>query len=300
MNPPATPPKSPHPPAPLYPLPQAGHAARLPAGLKPEDWQRLRLAAHALPQVLTPADLDTDQDEGSDAALDRLGAIQIAKAAAGGGRPSRWILPQHIPVALAQLAATPLSNGLRAQLQQRMQQLESLGLRRERGGSGLLFTRLCVQPLVLAHEGWRIDLAHRMPVPEAPIWAFVRDGELASLRQALGPAPAYSHGAELTLHLNHLVARSEAMGHPSLMGSLLPRLQAECGVPMPFEELKAALSRAQERWELAVNEQDQLASLGPRTGVPRLPGQLRHRPPAGPPGDPVPGAAEQRQDACGV
>lgn len=262
MNPPATAPKPAHPPAPLFPLPQAAHAARLPAGLTPEDWQRLRLAAHALPQVLTPADLDSDQAEGSDAALDRLGAIQIAKAAAGGGRPSRWILPQHIPVALAQLAATPLSNGLRAQLLQRMQQLESLGLRRERGVSGLLFTRLCVQPLALAHEGWRIDLAHRMPVPEAPIWAFVRDGEPAALRQALGPAPAYSHGAELTLHLNHLVARSEAMGHPSLMGSLLPRLQAECGVPMPVAELKAALARAQDRWEQAVNEQDQLASLG--------------------------------------
>ncbi len=262
MNSPATPPKPPQAPAPLFPLPQAAHAARLPADLKPEDWQRLRLAAHALPQVLTPADLDSDQAEGSDAALDRLGAIQIARAAAGGGRPSRWILPQHIPVALAQLDATPLSNGLRAQLQQRMQQLESLGLRREGGGSGLLFTRLCVQPLALAHEGWRIDLAHRMPVPEAPIWAFVRDGELAALRQALGPAPAYSHSAELSLHLNHLVARSEAMGHPSLMGSLLPRLQAECSVPMPFAELKAALARAQDRWEQAAGEQDRLASLG--------------------------------------
>ncbi len=251
-----------NPSAPLFPLPQAAHAARLPADLTPEDWQRLRLAAHALPQVLTPADLDSDQAEGSDAALDRLGAIQIARAAAGGGRPSRWILPQHIPVALAQLAATPLSNGLRAQLQQRMQQLESLGLRREKGVSGLLFTRLCVQPLGLAHEGWRIDLAHRMPVPEAPIWAFVRDGDLAALRQALGPAPAYSHSAELTLHLNHLVARSEAMGKDSQLPALLVRLQAECSVAMPYAALKAALTRAQDRWEQAVGEQDRLASLG--------------------------------------
>ncbi len=244
---------APKPPAPLFPLPQPRHAARLPPGLKPEDWQRIRQAAHALPQVLTPHDLE----DGSDEALERLGAIQIGKAAAG-GRPSRWILPQHIPVALAQLEATPLSNTLRPQLQQRMQQLESLGLQRE----GLLFTRLCVQPLTLAHEGWRIDLAHRVPVDEAPIWAFVRDGELATLRKALGQAPAYSHPAELTLHLNHLVARSEAMGHPSLMGALLARLQAECSVPMPFEALKAALTRAQERWENAVNEQDRLASLG--------------------------------------
>ena len=241
------------PPAPAFPLPQPRHAARLPAGLKPEDWQRIRQAAHALPQVLTPADLDDASDE----TLDRLGAIQIGKAAAG-GRPSRWILPAHIPVALAQLDATPLSNELRPLLQARLQQLESIGLQRE----GLLFTRLCVHPLTLAHEVWRIDLAHRVPVDEAPIWAFLRDGELPALRRALGQMPPYSHPAELTLHLNHLVARSEAMGHPSLMGSLLPRLQAECSAPMPFEELKAALTRAQDRWEQAVNEQDRLASLG--------------------------------------
>ncbi|MDP0971511.1 hypothetical protein Q6294_31705, partial [Klebsiella pneumoniae] len=85
--------------------------------------------------------------------LDRLGCIQISKAA-GGARPSRWILPQHIPVALAQLDTTPLANTLRSQLQQRLHQLESLGLRRE----GLVFTRLCVHPITLAHAGWRIDL----------------------------------------------------------------------------------------------------------------------------------------------
>jgi ATP-dependent RNA helicase SUPV3L1/SUV3 len=195
VNPPASPPApapKPRPPAPAFPLPQSRHAARLPAGLAPEDWQRLRQAAHALPQVLTPDDLE----DGSDEQLDRLGAIQIAKAAAG-GRPSRWILPQHIAVALAQLQATPMANDLRPRLQARLQQLESLGLRRE----GLLFTRLCQQALILAHAGWRIELAHR-------------------------------------------------------------RLQAECSVAMPFAELKAAFTRAQDRWEQAVGEQDRLASLG--------------------------------------
>ncbi|MFN7666199.1 MAG: helicase, partial [Inhella sp.] len=104
MNPPASPPApKPHPPPPLFPLPQPRHAARLPAGLTPEDWQHLRQAANVLPQVLHPDDME----EGSDEALERLGAIQIAKAAAG-GRPSRWILPQHVAVALAQLQATPM------------------------------------------------------------------------------------------------------------------------------------------------------------------------------------------------
>ncbi|MFY8019231.1 MAG: hypothetical protein ACOVN9_14010, partial [Inhella sp.] len=93
----------------LFPLPQPQHASRLPADLAPEDWQRLRQAAHMLPQVLTPADLDEGSEDGTDEMLDRLGAIQISKSAAG-GRPSRWILPQHIAVALAQLAATPMAN----------------------------------------------------------------------------------------------------------------------------------------------------------------------------------------------
>ncbi|CAM4007331.1 helicase-related protein [Roseateles saccharophilus] len=238
---------------PAFPLPQPRHAARLPAGLAPEDWARIRQAAHALPQVLTPADLD----DGSEDALERLGAIQISKAA-GGARPSRWILPAHIAVALAQLQATPQTNTLRPQLQQRLHQLESLGLRRE----GLVFTRLCIHPVVLAHEGWRIDLSHRVPVPEEPVWAFFRDGDAAALRHTLGQAPEYSFKAELALHLNHLIARSEAMGHASQLASLLPRLQAECGVPMPFDDLKAALTRAQDRWEQQVEEQDALTSLG--------------------------------------
>lgn len=254
MNPEVpTAPKPPKAPPPAFPLPQPRHASRLPAGLAPEDWARIRQAAYALPQVLTPSDLDA----GTDDALERLGAIQIAKAA-GGARPSRWILPQHIPVALAQLDATPLANTLRALMQQRLHQLESLGLRRE----GLVFTRLCIHPIPLAHEGWRIDLSHRVPVPEAPVWAFFRDGDPAALRHALGQAPEYSYTAELALHLNHLIARSEALGHESQLASLLPRLQAECSVPMPFEDLKAALTRAQDRWEQQVEEQDALTSLG--------------------------------------
>ena len=238
---------------PAFPLPQPRHAARLPAGLAPEDWARVRQAAHALPQVLVPDDFE----HGSDESMDRLGCIQISTSA-GGGRPSRWILPVHIAVAVAQLEATPQTNTLRAQMQQRLQQLESQGLRRE----GLVFTRLCVHPITLSHEGWRIDLSHRVPVPEGPVWAFFRDGDAAALRQALGQAPEYSYTAELALHLNHLVARSEAMGDASQLASLLPRLQAECGVPMPFEDLKNALTRAQDRWEQQVEELSTLASLG--------------------------------------
>jgi ATP-dependent RNA helicase SUPV3L1/SUV3 len=207
--------------------------------------------------VLTPADLD----HGSDDALDRLGCIQISKAA-GGGRPSRWILPAHIDVALAQLDATPQAPTLRGLMQQRAQQLDSLGLRRESGVGGLLFTRLCVQPLRLAEADWRVDLAHRAPVPEGPVWAFYRDGDVAALKAALGQAPAYSYTAEITLHLNHLVARSASLGHADQLASLLPRLQAECSVPMHFDELKAACTRAQDRWEQAVEQQDTLTRLG--------------------------------------
>ena len=51
------------PPAPAFPLPQPRHASRLPASLAPEDWARIRQAAHALPQVLVPDDLDNGSDE---------------------------------------------------------------------------------------------------------------------------------------------------------------------------------------------------------------------------------------------
>ena len=40
------------------------------------------------------------------------------------GRPARWILPAHIPVAIAQLQATPQTTPLRPQMQQRLQQLD--------------------------------------------------------------------------------------------------------------------------------------------------------------------------------
>jgi ATP-dependent RNA helicase SUPV3L1/SUV3 len=246
-------PQLPDPAAPSIQLPRPAHSARFLSPLNPDDWQRLRQAAHTLPHVLTPADLD----DGSDDALDRLGCIQISKAAAG-GRPSRWILPAHVPLALAQLDATPQTPTLRPLMQQRAQALESLGVRRE----GLLFTRQCLQAIALAKAGWRIDLAHRAPLPEAPVWAFFRDGDLAGLQAALGPAPPYAHAAVLTLHLNHLVARSASAGQDEHLSTLLPRLQAECSVPMPIDELKAACTRAQDRWEQQVATISTLASLG--------------------------------------
>ncbi|MEO3691010.1 helicase-related protein [Roseateles paludis] len=239
--------------APAFHLPHARHASRLPPGLTPEDWQRLRQNAHALPQVLTPNDLD----DGSDAAYDERGWVQISRSAAG-GRPSRWIAPAHIQAALAQLAATPPAPTLRSLMQQRAAQLDALGLRREAQG----WTRLAVQPLLLAHEGWRIELAHRVPQNDAPVWAFFRDGDVGSLRHALGQAPTYEHAPALKTHLDHLLARSEALGSPAQLASLLPRLQAECSVAKPLADLLAALTRAQDRWEQGVEEQDQLSRLG--------------------------------------
>ncbi|MDT8999732.1 helicase-related protein [Paucibacter sp. APW11] len=240
-------------------LPQPRHLKRLPAGLTTEQWLRIRQAAYQLPQVLSPADLDgPDHGHDHEKQLDALGLILIQKAVSG-ARPSRWIAPRLIAVALEHLDAVGSAPTVRALMQKRSSQLDALGLARE----GLDWSRLCSQTMHLSREGWQLPVAFRVPLDaqaEAAIWDFYRDGDLAALSRVLGPQPDYPHHDELLAHLDALLERS-ASGHEEHIASLLPRLQAECGVPQTLAQFKAATTRAQDRWEHAVAELNTLARL---------------------------------------
>lgn len=256
------------PPPPAINLPNPRHAARLPAEVGPEQWQRLRQSAYQLPHVLSPADLDAG--EGSDAHhkqpdLDRLGLILIQKAVSG-ARPSRWIEPRLIATALRHLDTVGTAPTVRALMQQRQAQLDALGLSRE----GLGWSRLCNRVLKLtatdaaSPAGWQLQVYYRIALGEdeaAAIWEFFRSGELAPLKAAIGQQPAFAHADELQAHLQNLLARSESLGSPEQLESLLPRLQAECSTPQPLAQLKAACTRAQDRWEHRVAELSTLARL---------------------------------------
>src|SRR5205814_9743493 len=107
----------------------------------------------------------------------------------------------------------------------------------------------------------RVPLMLRVPVPAEPIWAYYRSGDQGALQAALGPAPAHPQAAELVAHLESVIERSRAY-KPRHLESLLPRLQAECAVPVAqFPELKKACTRAQDRWEHRVTELDTLEGL---------------------------------------
>ncbi|MGN6829035.1 helicase-related protein [Paucibacter sp. M5-1] len=239
-------------------LPNPRHAARLPADIDPEQWQRIRQAAYQLPQVLTPGDFDGET--GHEDQLDKLGLIQIQKAtkASSGARPSRWIAPRLIASALAHLDVIGTAPTVRALMQQRTAQIETaLGLSRE----GQRWSRLCKLVLKLAEPGWQIPVSYRAEIADdAPIWDFYRSGDLHALKAAIGQMPAYAHAAELQAHLENLYLRSES-GHPEHLDTLLPRLQSECATPQSFETLKAGCTRAQDRWEHRVAELNALAGL---------------------------------------
>ena len=239
-------------------LPHPRHASRLPVGLAPEQWQRIRQSAYQLPQVLSPADLagaDGEKNSREDA-LDKLGLILIQKAVSG-ARPSRWIAPNLIATALSHLDVVGTAPTVRALMQQRGSQLDGMGLSRD----GLGWNRLCSQALKLSEPGWQISVVFRVEVADAtPIWDFYRTGDLAALQAAIGAPRPYAHAAELLAHLTALYARSEA-GHPEHLDSLLPRLQAECATPQAFDLLKAACTRAQDRWENRVAELNTLEGL---------------------------------------
>ena len=87
-------------------LPDARHSARLPSELSAAQVERIRQAAYTLPQVVAPADLAAPGSAGSDAELDDLGYVLLQKAVAD-QRPSRWIAPADMTVALQHLDAMP-------------------------------------------------------------------------------------------------------------------------------------------------------------------------------------------------
>ena len=243
------------------PLPTARHAARVPAHIGKDQVARIRHAAYTLPQVVKPADFLAEGSAGFESHLDKLGLILLQKSVAG-ARPSRWIEPALMDSALAHLDAVGSLPGVRVLMQERTAALQALSVTRRAG----LWNRLISHALPLAEPGWKVPVLFRMPVEGSAVWDFYRTGDAAALRAALGAPPAYPFAAELTAHLDGLVARSAAY-KPRHLDSLLPRLQAECSAqkllvtPQALEELKAACSRAQDRWENFVAELDMLEGL---------------------------------------
>ena len=242
-------------------LPNPKHAQRLPPHVDADALARIRQAAFALPQVVKPADYIAEGSKGFEQHLDQLGLVQLSKPAAG-GRPSRWIEPGLIAAALAHLDAVGTAADARAQMLSRTATLEGLGLTRRAG----LWMRLASQTLALPRPGsapWAVPVQFRAEAPAAAveaIWAYYRSGDVAVLQAALGAPPPYPHTDALQTHLARLLARSEALQAQQLP-SLLLRLQAECSAPQPLADLLAACSRAQDRWEHQIAEQNTLQGL---------------------------------------
>jgi ATP-dependent RNA helicase SUPV3L1/SUV3 len=236
-------------------LPNPRHVQRLPEHIGKVQVNRLRQAAYALPQVVKPADYLPEGSAGLEQHLDTLGLVLLQKPAAG-ARPSRWIAPGLIDSALAHLDAVGTGPAARPLMLERRTQLEGLGVTRQAGR----WTRRVQQALALAEAGWQVSVQFEVAVADDPVWTFFRDGHAAALQVALGAPPGYPHADALTAHLNQLIARSRE-DKPHHLDSLLPRLQAECSVPQALADLKAACTRAQDRWEHRVAEIDTLAVL---------------------------------------
>jgi len=240
-------------------LPNPRHAKRIPTHIGRDQFERIRQAAYSLPQVVRPGDYLAEHSAGFETHLDKLGLVQLQKAA-GGARPSRWIEPALMDSALAHLDAVGTGPTARPLMLERTAALEALGVSRHAG----IFTRLISQtlqvPVPEAASAWRIPVLFRVPVDAGPVWDFHRSGDKAALLASLGPVPAHPQAAELTAHLAALVARSHAY-QPQRLDSLLPRLQSECATLHAPAELKAACTRAQDRWEHRVTELDTLEGL---------------------------------------
>ncbi len=256
-----------------FKFPIADHARRLPPQVAAEQMHRVRQAAFNLPQVVKPADFIDERTAGFEQHLDKLGFILLQRPAAG-ARPSRWIHPLAIDAALRHLDA--LGNGptVRPLMAERNAALDALGIARQ----GQQWERLTLHTLALSPPGWKVAVAHRAPIDAAPVWDFYRTGDQAALLQKLGAPAPYPHGAELVAHLEALIGRS-ASGHVRQLDSLLPRLQAEGARPQALADLKAACSRAQERWEQRAGELEALDVLNSElafTGYPDSFESARH------------------------
>jgi ATP-dependent RNA helicase SUPV3L1/SUV3 len=169
--------------------------------------------------------------------------------------------------ALAHLEAVGTGPDVRTLMLERGAALDALGVSRRAGH----WTRLISHALGLSEPGWRVPVLFRVPVDAAAVWAFYRNGDAAALRAALGATTAYPHAAELTAHLESLLARSRA-DKPGHIDTLLPRLQSECATPQPLADLKAACTRAQDRWEHLVTELETMAGLNDELAFHGYPG----------------------------
>jgi ATP-dependent RNA helicase SUPV3L1/SUV3 len=259
-------------------LPTPRHAERLPPHISKEQIARIRQAAYVLPQVVKPGDYIAEGSAGFEQHLDKLGLVLLQKPVAG-ARPSRWIAPDLMDSAIAHLDAVGTGPTARPLMQQRSNTLQGLGVTRHAGQWTRLTSHALTVPLPslqpapplqpapsLGSEPWKVPVLFRVPVEAAAVWAYFRDGDEAALIAALGAPVAYPFAAAMVLHLKALVQRGLEF-KPKHLDSLLPRLQSECATPQAlatdttFAELKAACSRAQERWENAASELDTLAGL---------------------------------------
>ncbi|NDY91271.1 helicase-related protein [Ideonella livida] len=245
-------------------LPVPSHLQRLPPEVAPEQLERVRQGAYNLPQVVKPADYLPEDTADFETRLEREGLILLQKAVPH-QRPSRWISPQLVVSALQHLEEVGVGRETRGLMVERYATLEALGISRSADPLAGGWERVHRVPLTLGFEDWRqpglLGVVFRAPVAAEPVWAFFRHGDKRALLAALGPTPPYPHAAELVAHLDALAERS-AWCDAKAMDSLLPRLQAECQRPQTLEALKAACTRAQDRWEHQVNEQLTLSSLG--------------------------------------
>jgi ATP-dependent RNA helicase SUPV3L1/SUV3 len=236
-------------------LPEPQHASRVPAAIGAADVERIRQSAYLLPQVVQPGDVLPEASPQPELALDHLGFVLLQRATAE-LRPSRWIAPGDMAAALQHLDVVGTGRGVRVLMLERGSRLEALGITRE----GLGWQRDVVQLLHVTGPGWQLPVAYRVAVPAEPVWAYYRDGDMAALQSALGTPPAYVHANELLAHLTALVARS-ASYRPQQLESLFARLQSECSIAQPLVGLMAACTRAQDRWERHLAEQDTLRGL---------------------------------------
>ena len=242
-------------------LPTARHAHRVPAHLHKAELARIRQGAYALPQLVKPGDFLPDHSPGFEKHLDTLGYVQLQKSVAG-QRPSRWIHPDLMDAALAHLDAIGTMPNARPLMLERRAALEAMGISRHAGQ----WSRLIRQPLNLSEPGWQVPVLFRLPIDDAPVWAYFRDADAAKLLAALGPVTRYPHAQPLMAHLESLLAKARA-SHPLQLDSLQPRLQAECAAPQALagqatlDDLLAACSRAYERWVHLSAEQDTIKGL---------------------------------------
>ena len=238
-------------------LPNPRHAQRVPPHIGKEQLDRIRQAAYMLPQVVKPADYVAERSAGFEEHLDKLGLVLLQKAVAG-ARPSRWIAPELMDSALAHLDAVGSGPTVRPLMLERSAALEALGVARQAGGLDAPdqpHACRCPRPA----GACRCCSACRW-TPQ-PVWAFYRSGDQAALLAgARRAAIAYPQAAELTAHLEAW-SRAAAPTSRATSNRCCRACSRNAPPPQPLPELKAACTRAQDRWEHRVAELDTLEGL---------------------------------------